>query len=344
MNPFARSSGSTALQPTEVHKAVRGPRIRSAGASSAKCAARARLVGIAALCAGLAAPGIALALPYVYAATGHSNSESGCIPYDMQQQSTGPVTVQHHCTMDRGGSGLSNSWAGAQADYGLLRASSRGVVERVDPLLSGLVVTGGSTARFSGLYTFYGPGSTVDTRLNLDLDGRIGLTPADGRSDSAEFRLDVQAVLYMAERAELNLRQSTGSLDISLSIENWPYALLDPDADWASLAGPNGAHLDLETRSFTVPTGKPILIEVEMYTGFRIGGAGAADLDFGSTLSFDKDGPVFTLPTGYTVNGPGIVDNRWVGADAPAPAVPAPGTALLATLGLGLLGLRRRSG
>jgi hypothetical protein len=59
-------------------------------------------------------------------------------------------------------------------------------------------------------------------------------------------------------------------------------------------------------------------------------GLGSLTADFGHTLSFPKDRPVFELPPGFTANSAafGIVDNQYV--------VPEPATAML--LGLAVIG------
>ncbi len=62
--------------------------------------------------------------------------------------------------------------------------------------------------------------------------------------------------------------------------------------------------------------------------------------DFGNTISFATDGPVFDLPDGYTVNSVQgqIVNNRWLGG-APSSPVPEPNSLILCAIGaLGLAG------
>jgi hypothetical protein len=70
-------------------------------------------------------------------------------------------------------------------------------------------------------------------------------------------------------------------------------------------------------RSFTVPTGIRVLADMRMELKFNhltSGFAGTSTFsgNFGNTMSWATDGPVFDLPPGYTVNGMGIVDNHYV--------------------------------
>ncbi|MCZ2293031.1 MAG: PEP-CTERM sorting domain-containing protein [Burkholderiales bacterium] len=298
--------------------------------------ARRAWLGALALSAALAAPGAAWAddPPDLYVGIGHS-SDGGCLSYPNTRGTTGPISAQHDCAYDN-----THSWASAEADYGLLRSSSKGSSARANSL----AITGGSTAYFRGFYTFSGPNpeviSSVTTQLNLDLDGRLSVSPHLFGLSSAALVLNVEAFGYRGERAHVDLGQISNSVNIRFERRSsYPYSFLDAAADWESLADPAGAHLDLETGAFTVPTGTPILIQVRLYTSFFVRGLGGADSDFASTLTFNNDGPVFTLPEGYTVNGTGIVDNHWVGA---IPAVPEPATALLSALGLGVVSWRVR--
>ena len=105
---------------------------------------------------------------------------------------------------------------------------------------------------------------------------------------------------------------------------------------------------ELTSNLFSVATNMPFTVALDMSvvsTAFNSdGGSGfsTAFADFGHTLSFATDRPVFNLPDGYTVNSvsAGIVNNHF---SAPA-GVPEPGS--LAMVGLGLVGvlssLRRR--
>ncbi len=102
---------------------------------------------------------------------------------------------------------------------------------------------------------------------------------------------------------------------------------------------------DIVTGQFTVMNGVPFTIELQLTTSaiaigdYRESFGAEANTDFGGTLTFATDRPVFDLPTGYTANSVdgGIVNNAFV--------VPEPGsTALFATGGLALAVVRFRQG
>lgn len=89
--------------------------------------------------------------------------------------------------------------------------------------------------------------------------------------------------------------------------------------------------------TFTVPTGVPVQVSFTLETSFGLYtdlGQSFFNSNFNNTMSFATRGPVFNLPPGYTVNGFGIVDNRF--------GVPEPSTGLWALLMLGAVRLRRR--
>jgi hypothetical protein len=65
---------------------------------------------------------------------------------------------------------------------------------------------------------------------------------------------------------------------------------------------------------------------------------------FANSLSWATEGPVFDLPSGWTVNGAGLVDNRFIEDEPPPPtSVPEPSTfVLVAIASIGLLNVLRR--
>ena len=98
----------------------------------------------------------------------------------------------------------------------------------------------------------------------------------------------------------------------------------------------------LTSASRSLPTGVPVNLNVEIRlsagsSGYLGAGAdtvaGRGVAEFGNTVSFPTDGPVFNLPEGYTANSVdgSIVDNHWT----PVPLGPASmlfGTGLLSLL------------
>ena len=93
---------------------------------------------------------------------------------------------------------------------------------------------------------------------------------------------------------------------------------------------------DLQTPLFTLPVNTPFTMFVQLVTSvqvnldYREGFIVSSLSDFGSTLRFATDRPVFDLPAGYSVNSAeaGLINNTFT------TPVPEPGSAVLAALGL----------
>jgi hypothetical protein len=100
---------------------------------------------------------------------------------------------------------------------------------------------------------------------------------------------------------------------------------------------------DVTTGQFTVLNDQPFTVEVFLQAyatalgDYRESFSAEANSDFGGTLTFATDRPVFDLPAGYTANSVdgGIVDNVFV-------AVPEPGC--VAAGAVGVMALARRRG
>jgi hypothetical protein len=281
--------------------------------------ARYLLLAASVLCLPVSAAASTLQLSF-----GHPVGNGSCIALEDFSATSGPLSVERNCaTPFVPGLGSIEGHVTGTADYGLLRADA---LVRAVSLLED---TATATAAFTGTYLFAGTGAEVTTSLNLDIDGSMLVDVA--RSGSAGLLLVVE--LGSTRRGVvLSFNNENGAQlqanDLSLS------------APWLSLATPGGASFSFTTENFTVPLNVPVSLRIALTANAGLFTSGLVDSNFGSTLTFSATGNTFTVPAGTTVNGDGLVNNRWVGANPGGAAVPEPGSLFLA--GTGALLLRRR--
>lgn len=294
-------------------------------------AARAVNLWAPALVCALALPLQATAAPVLTTTFGPFGiGTSTCLQGVTRTAAVGPLVDQQSCS--RNVLGTQSATALASADFGSLGAST--VLTMAPFRLNTPSITGSTLARFEAEYLFSGPGTSVPVQLNLDLDGLLSVS---GQRSSAFM----QVVLNVSGQAQRTARIEIRDNGLVLTDTS-----LDADIDFSSLLGLAGGGVEIDSDTFSVPVGVPVTFRLSLTTGGALGSSGAGGVlnstsDFDSTLTFNRDGPVFSMPVGFTVNGPGVVDNQWIGADAGGGTVPEPGTLLLAGLGLCLgLGLR----
>jgi len=165
-----------------------------------------------------------------------------------------------------------------------------------------------------------GPTPTVETSVNLHIDGSLNVTaqphdrhPFTVADGLVTFELEVHGIpsLLAASVSDTNNGQNAGVVFNAFT----GLAIVPHD----SFIFINGTG---KTPLITLPTGVPLLSRFEMTLGFvhltsAFPGVSTFSGDFDNTFSWATDRPVFDLPPGYTVNGMGIVDNHYT---VPEPA------------------------
>ena len=232
-----------------------------------------------------------------------------------------------------------NIKSAAVADIGGLRSHTFGEIDNDVPGVFGatdfsVLATSSASGRYDDVI-ISGPAGFVTTSINMYLEGSLivqvpSLTAGSGASASVQVWMLVNGQFV-----------GDGLLQIYQNALNPPAIgqALGMLTDWRAFGA-------ISSASFVVPTNVPFTVYVDLQTSIGALGYGGdrfkttANSGFLGTLKFATDGPVFSLPDGYTVNSvdAGIIDNTF--------AVPEPSTMALACcapLMIGIVWLRRRS-
>lgn len=226
--------------------------------------------------------------------------------------------------------------AGSSASSIGLRAWSSLEYDKQNTLGISETYTASSSASAIGIWDDFlieGPGTgTVSVSINLYLDGFIFLTGSE--TPSAPFPAvssgDVSVGIFVSG-------SNVGSGQYSQSMRN---SVITTESH-GILSGFDGDGV-IQSLTFDAPVNTPFTLELSLGVNSGVGVAAnqfailASSTDFGNTLTFATDGPVFNLPGGYTLNSAGAnISNNSV--------VPEPSTALLSLTGILLLHCCRRS-
>ncbi|MBL8219140.1 MAG: hypothetical protein JNL62_07915 [Bryobacterales bacterium] len=250
-----------------------------------------------------------------------ASGSGSCLFADSDSAASGPIISAQNCS-SVGFDAIRTVRANARADYGSVGASTA-----VDLITSSSLENSGiAQANAQAFYVFTGPGTHVNTRLNLNLAG--------GLSVSGIFFSEIR-ITVAVNGVEQGVRIFLGPSGVQL-LNN---SLIDPSSNWGIFTSLSGGALTLQTAALNLPVGSPVNVFMELMALGSGLGPGNARAEFANTLTFNPSGDVFELPDGFTVNGANVVNNVWTGADT---GVPEPATWTLAAAGVGLLVLLRR--
>jgi hypothetical protein len=165
-----------------------------------------------------------------------------------------------------------------------------------------------------------GGSGLVSTSLNLLLEGSLLAGGFNTPLNSTQAHVSVQlAVLVDTGSGFTNI--GGGSYSLTSTDGGAPVVLASGMlSGWSPLAG------TVTTPQFTVTSDEVFRVEIQLQAAASVEGWYEesfildANADFGNTLSFVTDGPVFNLGAGLTANSAeaGIEDNRFVAAPEPA--------------------------
>jgi hypothetical protein len=165
-----------------------------------------------------------------------------------------------------------------------------------------------------------GTGGPVSTSLNLLLEGSLLAGSFNTPLNSTQAHVSVLlAVLVDTGGGFTHI--GGGGYSLTSTDGGAPVVLASGMlSGWSPLAG------TVTTPQFIVPSDEVFRVEIQLQAAASVEGWYEesfildANADFGSTLSFVTDGPVFNLGAGLTANSAeaGIEDNRFVAAPEPA--------------------------
>lgn len=247
--------------------------------------------------------------------TANGEDPTGTVQYDF---SGSVLTLHTFGSATAGITGLKTSAstsATATSPFSLSGPFTLGAQTSADASWSDFIVSGPS-----------GP-ATIQVSLNLELDGTLSTFASTSTSGTAM----AQALVQMFVRTPNN--DTPGGTFVQNS-QNGNAPTVQTSG---LLAGFNGSAGNITTPLFEVPVNTPFSLELFLETDASVSSlAGDAfelssELSFLNTLKFATSGPVFNLPSGYTVNSDtaGIANN----------AVPEASPVVLTSLGVVLFAL-----
>ena len=260
-----------------------------------------------------------------------------------------PLIYSSQATANAGPNGLGGSARNTQ-DYSLPPGTA-GFVPGT-PTAS----KGQASARFDD-FVISGPSGLIPVSLNLSLSGSllavVQLTPLGYLLGSADSSVSVTVSGAVQDAATGNpffefsgseTLDSAGNFTQTGILSGFPNGgsgnITTPEGMVTVGRGPIAVQLALVATSFAELGGQANLCGPD---GCDVAQSGHVDgaIDFSDTLTFALSGPVFNVPSGYTVNSAeaNIVDNQFVPAPIPEPSTVA--LLVIGLVGLGFLGYRK---